>query len=212
MMRMAVSSLGRMDTTPNARFRICMENGMVLDAKAIIVTAPARYAERIFHTLKPEISYRLLDYRYDSIARVSLGYPAAQIGSIPHEPPPDYPISYLHQVTHPERVPPGHVLIQAGIRYEPDKGIPPDVVGELAALMGWSPSPVVERVTHWKEADPLMWLDDGHAATMRLIGHLLPDGIALAGSDYIATGQRPTLQDRITAGRAAAIKAVESGK
>lgn len=208
MMRMAVSTLGRVDHAPNARFSICMENGMVLDAKAIIVTAPARYAERIFHTLKPEISYRLLDYRYDHIARLSLGYRQSDVGTIPDEPPPDYPVSYIHSVAHPERVPPGHVLIQAGIRYEPDKGVLPDVVGEFAALMGWSLNPVMERVTLWKEADPLMWLDDQHPATIRLIQHLLPQGIALAGSDYIARNERPTLQDRITAGQAAAQKVI----
>lgn len=212
MMRMAVSTLGRMDYLPApagqpSRFAICMENGMVLDAKAIIVTAPARYAERIFHTLKPEISYRLLDYRYDAIARVSLGYRQQDVPHIPAEPPTDYPISYLYTLDHrltPERVPPGHVLIQAGIRYDPAKGIPADVVGELAALLGWSLSPVIERVTMWGEADPLMWLDDTHPTTMQTIQHLLPDGIALAGSDYLPTNDRPTLQARISAGQQAA--------
>jgi protoporphyrinogen oxidase len=206
MMRMAVSSLGRMDSR---RFSICMENGMVLDAKAIIVTAPARYAERIFHTLKPEISFQLLDYRYDNIARLSLGYQRIDALPMPDEPPADYPISYIHHVNHPERVPEGHVLVQAGIRYEPDKGLSPDIVGEFAALMGWNLNPVIERVTMWKEADPLMWVDDDHPQRMKLIQHLLPEGIALAGSDYIPKTERPTLQDRIEAGQAAAHKVIE---
>jgi protoporphyrinogen oxidase len=202
MMRMAVSTIGRMEN----RFAICMENGMVLDTRAIIVTAPARYAERIFHTLKPEISFRLLDYRYDSIARLSLGYSKQVTGQLPDEPPPDYPVSYLHHVDHPERVPAGHVLIQAGVRYLPEQGVSPDVVGEFATLMGLPLNPVVERVTVWKEADPLMWLDDNHAENMQVIQQLLPDGIALAGSDYLP--HRPTLQGRIAAGFAAAHRAV----
>lgn len=204
MMRMAVSTIGRMDYSATSRFSICMENGMVLDTRAIIVTAPARYAERIFQTLKPEISYRLLDYRYDHIARVSPGYRRADAPVIPAEPHPDYPVSYIHSVTLPERVPPDHVLIQAGVRYDPAKGVSPDVVGELAALMGWKLNPVVEEVSIWGEADPLMWLDDNHIATMQTIQHLLPEGVALAGSDYIAADRRPTLQDRISAGQQAA--------
>jgi protoporphyrinogen oxidase len=206
MMRMAVSSLGRMDSR---RYSICMENGMVLDAKAIIVTAPARYAERIFHTLKPEISFQLLDYRYDNIVRLSLGYRREDALPMPDEPPADYPISYIHHVTHSQRVPEGRVLVQAGIRYEPDKGVSPDIVGEFAALMGWNLNPVLERVTMWKEADPLMWLDDAHPERMALIQHLLPEGIALAGSDYIPKTERPTLQDRIEAGQTAAHKVIE---
>ncbi|HEX2620484.1 MAG TPA: hypothetical protein VHL11_10060, partial [Phototrophicaceae bacterium] len=208
MMRMAVSTIGRMNITPNAPLAICMENGMVLDTRAILVTAPARYAERIFHTLKPEISYRLLDYRYDRIARLSLGYRQDSIGTIPLEPPADYPISYLHSVTHPERVPAEHVLIQAGIRYDPAKGLSPDVVGEFAALMGWELNPVVEQVTVWGEADPLMWLDDQHSEQMQIIQYLLPDDVALAGSDYIVTDRRLTLQDRISAGQQAAQKLI----
>lgn len=204
MMRMAVSTIGRMDYTPDSRFSICMENGMVLDTRAIIVTAPARYAERIFHTLKPEISYRLLDYRYDSIARVSLGYRREDAPVIPAEPHPDYPVSYIHSLTLPERVPPDHVLIQAGVRYDPAKGLSPDVVGELAALMNWKLNPVVEEVSIWGETEPLMWLDDNHSATMQTIQHLLPDGVALAGSDYVITDHRPTLQERISAGQQAA--------
>jgi protoporphyrinogen oxidase len=210
MMRMAVSTLGWLELdNSRTRFGICMENGMLLDARAVIVTAPARYAERIFYTLKPEISVRLLDYRYDSIARVSLGYRADDAVSVPPASGlDDYPISYVHAVNHPRRVPSpaeDHVLMQVGVRYDPYKGIPSDVVGQVSALMGWSQSPLVERVTSWPEADPLMWLGDDHAERMDELQHLLPEGIALAGSDYLTTG-RPTLQDRFAAGQAAANK------
>jgi protoporphyrinogen oxidase len=202
MMRMAVSTIGQMDSD---RFAICMENGMVLDARAIIVAAPARYAERIFHTLRQEISHYLLDYRYDSIARVSLGYRRDDVEPIPMEPPPDFPVSYVHYAAGVPRVPEEYGLVQAGVRFDPGHGIPPDVVGELAALMGWPQNPVMERVTHWPEGDPLMWLDSDHEAVMKLIQVLLPDGVAIAGSDYIVTGDhRPTLQERIDSGQAAA--------
>jgi protoporphyrinogen oxidase len=75
MFRMAVSSLGRVDD----RFGVCLENGLVLDAKALIVAAPARYAERMFYSLQPEIGERLLRYHYDHITRISLGYRSEDI-------------------------------------------------------------------------------------------------------------------------------------
>nr|MCU0482482.1 FAD-dependent oxidoreductase [Anaerolineae bacterium] len=71
MHRMAVSTLGVMD---KGRFGICMENGLLLDAKAVIVTAPAKHAERLFYPLHYPISNLLRDYRYDTITRISVGY------------------------------------------------------------------------------------------------------------------------------------------
>jgi protoporphyrinogen oxidase len=199
MFRMAVSSIGRMDTR---RFAICMENGMVLDTSAILVATPARYAERIFYTLRPEMSFRLLDYRYDSIARVSLGYHRADLPDLPADPPADYPLTYLHVTDHPERVPPDHCLIQLGVRYERQKGLPIDLVGEIAALMDWPPDPVFDHISVWPESDPIMWLDEAHAKNIEILSHLLPDGIAIANSDYVTA--RPTLQNRIESGQQAA--------
>jgi hypothetical protein len=74
--------------------------------------------------------------------------------------------------------------------------------------MGWELNPVVEQVTVWGEADPLMWLDDQHSEQMQIIQYLLPDDVALAGSDYIVTDRRLTLQDRISAGQQAAQKLI----
>jgi hypothetical protein len=50
-----------------------------------------------------------------------------------------------------------------------------------------------------------MWLDDGHARAMARISDWLPDRVALAGSDYVVTGDHhPTLQERIEQGVQAA--------
>ncbi|HRL11265.1 MAG TPA: FAD-dependent oxidoreductase [Aggregatilineales bacterium] len=209
MLRMAVSTLGTLDTPRGTRFGVCLENGILLDAAAVIVAAPARYAERILHTLRQEISFQLLDYRYDSIVRVSLGYPVSAAPLLPDEPPADYPVCYIHTLTHaaaPERVPEGQVLVQAGIRYDPLKGLSPAVAGEFAALFGLPEQPVVQQVSVWPESDPIMWLDDAaHARAMVLISDWLPDGVALAGSDYVVTGDHhPTLGERIEHGRQAA--------
>ncbi|MDX1995551.1 MAG: FAD-dependent oxidoreductase [bacterium] len=206
MHRMAVSTLGQTDS---GTFLICMENGMVLDARALIVASPARFAERMFYTLVPEISFRLLDYRYDSIARVSIGYSDAAALDIPDEPPEDYPITAVHQTRQAGRVLPGGVLIQCGVRYDPAKGVPADLVGEITALFGWPQQPQVEHVAAWPESDPLMWLDDDHPATMADIQHLLPPGVALCGSDYIPTNEPPRLDERIRQGQQAARRVLD---
>lgn len=215
MMRMAVSSLGHFEgTRRNTRhFSICLENGMLLDAQALVVAVPARYAERLFYTLTPEISARLLDYRYDSIARISLGYRREDVPPLPLYPPDDYPISTIHLLDSrdaPARAPQGCVVLQTAIRYDPHKGLSPDIVGEFSALMGLPLNPLIEQVNVWTESDPIMWLDENHARTMAEVGYLLPDGVALVGSDYVVSTERPpTLNDRVEQGLKAAEKVAD---
>ncbi len=197
MRRMAVSTLGIMEAANGEkRFSICMENGIVLDARALVIAAPARHSERMLHTLVPEAAYLLREYRYDSIARVSLGYKRADLGNLPDEPPAGYPITTLHYTQDSRRVPDDCVLVQAGIRFDADKGVPPDLVGELSALMGWPQNPLAEHVAYWSEADPIMWVDDTHAATMQRVESLLPPGVVLTGNDYLASADGPPALDR----------------
>ncbi len=197
MRRMAVSTLGELDD----RFGICMENGMLLDAKAIIVAAPARYAERMFHTLVQEISFRLLNYRYDHVARLSFGYQRGDATLIPQQPPDDFPITGIYHTAEPERMPDDGVIVQVGLRYDPEKGVPADAIGETAALFGWTLNPRAEHIGVWTEADPAMWRDESHADNMRDVRAMLPAGVVLVGSDYLATGAPPRLDERIVVGR-----------
>ena len=110
-MRMAVSTIGRW----RRRFMICMENGMVFDAGALIVAAPARFAERMFHSFAPEIAEILRACHYDSIYRVSLGY--HKRGLPARLAPNDKTFPFLLMTDQPGRVPDDeHWLIQAGVR------------------------------------------------------------------------------------------------
>ena len=189
MKRMAVSSLGRLD---DGRFSICLENGLMLDATALIVAAPARYAERMFRALVPEIAGGLMDFRYDRLVRVSLGYRREVIKL-----PPDLPeamCAFCHWIEAAPRVPPGHILVQLGLRLDKAHFDPGEIVAHLRGATGW-PEPLVQRVDHWPEADPLTSPDD-----IAPLQSFLPDGVALIGSDYGS----PTIPERIAAGRAAA--------
>lgn len=201
MRRMAVSSVGSLG---NGRYGICLENGVMLDAAALIITAPAIYAEHMLRSLQPEVAYQLLDYRYDCVARVHLGYRREDVPPLPATPPDDYPITSWNWTEHPARVPAGHVLIEVGMRLSVEDEVPPNLPLQLAAAMRWPLNPVIQRVDYWPTAHPLTGRQPAHIATMALIDRLLPSDVALVGSDYRAH----RLDQRITQGRAAALKVV----
>jgi protoporphyrinogen oxidase len=194
LLRMAASSLGQVDN----QFTICLENGLMLTANALIVAAPARYAERLFRSLQPEISQRLSNYRYDTITRVSLGYRCREM-QFPLDLPWDMAFASFHWTDHPCRVPPDHLLLQLGVRIPPGRATPDVLVNTLQQQLDW-PKPVVAHVAYWPEADPLTCLMPDHAENVAAIERLLPDRIALVGSDYCAL----RWEERIEQGRAAA--------
>lgn len=181
LMRMAVSTIGQV----GGQFTVCMENGMVMQAAALIITIPARFAERLFYTFQPQISARLLNFHYDTITRVSLGYRSADI-PLPVEPPPDPGYAFGHWTDSPHRAPAGHVLLQVGVRFALADTPPAQMVSELARTMNWPQQPVVSRVDYWPESHSLSPHTPQHDATMSEIEALLPPGIALAGGDYRA--------------------------
>ncbi len=193
--RMAVSTIGQID----GRYAICMENGMVMDAAALIITAPARFAERMFYTFNPEISLRLLKFHYDTITRVSLGYREADI-SLPISPPPDPGYAFGHWTNNPYRVPEGHVLLQVGLRFPLDRTTPEKMIAETTRSMDWSPEPVISRVDYWPESHSLASYSADHDAIMTEIESLLPPGVVLAGNDYRAN----RFEDRVLHGQQAA--------
>ncbi len=198
--RMAVSSLGQ----AGSGFALCLENGMVLTAPALIVAAPAPYAGRMLYSLRPRVGKALRAFHHDSITRVSLGYRRADI-PLPVPPPPDTGFAFCHWTEHAARVPPGHVLLQLGLRMVPPDIEAQQIIAELQANMGWPPTHVVARVDHWPGSHCLEVHEPEHPARMAELRAQLPPGIALIGSDYGA----PLLEDRVRQARAAA-RAIEA--
>lgn len=194
--RMAVSTLGQIDQ----QFAVCLENGMVMNASALIVTAPARHAERMFYTFQPEISQRLLNHHYDQITRVSLGFRRGEIEP-PRIGPPDVGYAFGRWTDSEHRAPPDHLLIQVGLRYPLPQSTPEALIAEVLRVMRW-PQPVVSRVDYWPESHSLMHYSSDHMANIAGIEALLPSGVALAGSDYRAS----RFEDRMLHGQEAAKK------
>lgn len=195
--KMALSSLGEVD----GRFALCMENGLMLDARAIIVAAPARHVERMFRTFVPEVSLRLMDYGYDSIIRVALGYRTEDIKIPGRRAWGDVHCAFYQATEHPDRAPAGHTLVQLGMRYSLDRTTPEALMSAIKHDFGW-PEPLVHQVSKWAEADPLPPHTVHFRDNMQTLESFLPDGVALAGSDYAGLG----LGERIASGRAAARK------
>ncbi len=205
LMRMAVSSLGYRNGENDAQgFAICMENGMVLDARALIVAVPARYAERLFYTLEPQLGALLLAHRYDHLVRLSLGYPRAAV-ELPPWLPEDVAFPFALWTDHPARVPDGQVLLQIGIRVNAAHVPPESLAGSVLARLGWETA-LVQRVHTWSEADSLSAHEDGFEDWLAQVRALLPPGIALVGSDYLrhTRPDDPALPGRVAGGRAAA--------
>jgi protoporphyrinogen oxidase len=193
--RMAVSGIIR----AGGGFEVCLENGIVLSARAVIVAAPARRAAHILAGLIPELALELLDYRYDSVARVMLGLNAADVTPEVEARAAGAPIKFVEWFALPERVPPGHVLLRAGVRLDADAAATPDAARVLVeARLGVKP--VIAWTHYWAEADPLTLYLPEHAALMARIDAALPAGIALIGSDYRAR----RFDERIAEARAAA--------
>ncbi len=195
LLRMAVSSLGR----DGAAFGVCLENGLLLNARALIVAAPARYAAHMLHALQAEIGLRLLDYGYDTISRVSLGYRRDQITD-PDRRLRDMGLPFYHEIEHPSRAPAGSVLVHVGVRFPLPQTTPPALIAAVQKQFDWPENPLVSWVTYWPEADPIPPHTPGFREQMAALKSLLPKRIALVGSDYDGVN----LGQRVAAGRAAA--------
>ena len=210
--RMAVSSVGRLEA--GDRLGVCLENGVLMTARAVIVTVPARYAAHLLWTISPDISLLLEDYQYERVARVSLGFrreDAPQItpniddwktrlGIGPE-------LKFLQSYDLPSHVPEGGVLLRAGWRFDGEF----DAEAAAAAVRRLiqpltDAAPVAARAYFWSEADALTRYLPEHSRTMDAIEALLPPNVALAGSDYRARH----FDHRVIQGIAAAEKIIRA--
>lgn len=199
MMRMAVSSVGELD---NGRFGICLENGLLLDAKALILAVPARFAERFFYGYITPITEHLLPYKYDTLVRASVVLSLDDWRDTVTLPEAVFTLTTFDDA----RIPAGNMLKQFGIRYSGDASqVAPMLKIVESVLRHYG---LHSRYTHfWAEADPISCYEADHAKTMTAIHDLLPPGIALIGSDYTLSPPRvglANLTDRINQGIQAA--------
>jgi protoporphyrinogen oxidase len=192
MMRMAVSSVGELE---NGHFGICLENGLLLDAKALILALPARYAERLFYGYITPITELLLPYKYDTLVRASVVISLDDWRDSIQLPE----VVFTHTTFDASRIPAGNMLKQFGIRYEGDASNVEQMLKLVASVLHYYS--LKSKFTHfWAEADSLSCYDTDHAQRSAAIQDLLPPGIALIGSDYTVSPARlglANLADRL---------------
>lgn len=202
LMRMAVSSIGEME---DGRCGICLENGLLLAADALLLAVPAHYAERMFYGYIRELSDELRDFHYDQIVRINLTFTADEVPETLTMPP-DVAYVYAHQSRHPARVPAGTALMQVGMRVAPELRDASSIIDCLCADLKL-PTPQSTWLHAWDKADPLTPGEHDFAERMTRIRAALPPRIALVGSDYLPLVSVPgvaALGERIEAARQAA--------
>ncbi len=208
MRRMAVSSIGFID---DRRLGICLENGLMLETKGVVAAVPARYAEHMLRSLSMDAALRLLDYEYDPTIRVSLGYHRSDLITFDIDQVMERasvagtPLKFLQLYVHeelPERIPPEHVMLRAGLRLS-DTVQPGEALKFVTGAVE-SPQPLAHSVGWWPEGDPLTRYLPEHTAIMDALEMSLPPNVALVGSDYRAR----RLNEQVEQGMAAARKIV----
>jgi len=172
LMRMALSSIGGLE---GGSMALCMENGLMLNARAIILALPARYAERVFYGYRTEITEHLLDYRYDNLFRLSYGYrdPVELLD------PPE--AAFISRFSLPER---GGMIVQVGIPTTRQSALPDEEARSLCAAWGW-PAPDALYSHYWAEANPVTPHTSEYPAWRETLMAMLPPHVALIGSDYV---------------------------
>ena len=209
LMRMALSSIGRL----GSRFTLCLENGIMLDAGALILAVPARYAARMLYNLSPHAAALLAEFQYDSLARVSLGCRKSDLPAAFSSPPAD--CAFRLQTDAPGRVPDSaHVLLQLALRCDAAIG-EQELIAKAVRYLGIR-QPIAAYAHRWAEADLLSSSDAGHARRIDEIRAKLPPGISLIGSDYCLRAPQQggvvQLDERLDMGRDAARAAVGASR
>ncbi|GAB1421311.1 hypothetical protein MASR2M15_14680 [Anaerolineales bacterium] len=176
--RMAVSSVGYED----GDYLLCLENGMLLNSKAILLAVPARYLERMFYGYIPELSEIFRSFYYDYLMRVNLIYEEEK-GQIPDSMPPSMDIPFLYWTDSAYRVAAGHLLMQLGVRVF-DHFNEVQILESIRRSFGFEHAPVYSHMSLWREADLMSPLGSDHGQQMEAIKQLLPEGIAICGSDF----------------------------
>ncbi|MCA9913763.1 MAG: FAD-dependent oxidoreductase [Anaerolineae bacterium] len=172
LMRMAVSSIGQLE---DERFGVCLENGLLLQARAIIIAIPLRYAERLFYGYITEITEQLLSLKTRSLQRVTLGFDQSLPRLLPDETTP-----FILQTSHPARVPAGHTMLQFGVAADAPV---PDMIEQIRQHHDL-PKPAMSFLSHASESLTLPVEPALAQQKIQAIRAKLPAKVALIGSDY----------------------------
>jgi oxygen-dependent protoporphyrinogen oxidase len=202
-------------------FRIEMAGGEAVQARAVILTAPAYVAANLLQDRDPDLARRCADVPYSSAVTVALAFRRENVahplqGSgfvVPRlERSPILAATWLSSKW-PHRAPDGHVLLRTflgGTRDttaidRPDDMLVNASVRALTPLLGLRGAPLFFRIYRWERANAQH--EVGHLARMAAIDQALArhPGVFLTGSGFRGVG----IPDCIADARATARQAVK---
>jgi protoporphyrinogen/coproporphyrinogen III oxidase len=183
-------------------YRVRLHNGEILDADAVILTAPAFSAADLVERLQPELAAGLRKIRYVTTGTVSLAYAKRDIGEpldgyglvIPRTERRRINAVTISSAKFAHRAPADAALLRVfvGGSRNPEVaelGDGPLVElarAELRDILGVRAEPLWSRIYRWPRSNPQY--DVGHLARIHALEALCPAGLFLAGSAYRGVG------------------------
>ena len=212
------------DPTAARPYRVRLEDGEVLDADAVVLTAPSFAAADLVERFQPELATGLRRIRYVTTGTVSLAYAKSAIGApldgyglvIPRTERRRINAVTISSSKFTHRAPDDAVLLRVfvGGSRNPDVAELDDLPllelarAELRGILGIRAEPLWSRIYRWPRSNPQY--DVGHLAHIDALEALCPAGLYLAGSAYRGVGIPDCArQGRDTAANALAALAVQ---
>ncbi|HWQ14351.1 MAG TPA: protoporphyrinogen oxidase [Roseiflexaceae bacterium] len=206
------------DPAASRPYRLCLDDGTLLEANAVVLTAPAYAAADLLAPLAPALAAALRTIRYVSTGTITLAYRRADVGSlldgygvvIPRAEGRQVNAVTLSSLKFRHRAPEDHLLVRVfvGGSRTPEALALDDTAllalarEELRAILGIDAEPLFARVYRWQDANPQY--DVGHLERVAALDALCPEGLYLAGSAYRGVG----IPDCVRQGREAGERAL----
>jgi oxygen-dependent protoporphyrinogen oxidase len=206
------------DPTAARPYRVRLDDGELLEADALILTAPSFVAADLVAPFGPELAIGLRQIRYVTTATVSLAYPSSDIGKpldgfglvIPRSEQRRINAVTVTSSKFVHRAPEGYTLLRVfvGGSRNPRVAELDDITllelvrDELRATIQIDSAPLWSRIYRWPHSNPQY--DVGHLDRIDALEALCPEGLYLSGSAYRGVG----IPDCVRQGQAAAEKAI----
>lgn len=190
------------DPSASQPYRVRLQSGEILDADAVILTAPAFSAADLVEQIQPQLAAGLRQIRYVTTGTVSLAYAKRDIGEpldgyglvIPRTERRRINAVTISSAKFAHRAPADAALLRVfvGGSRNPaaaeldDAPLVELARAELRDILGIRAEPLWSRIYRWPRSNPQY--DVGHLARVDALEALCPAGLYLAGSAYRGVG------------------------
>lgn len=201
-------------------YRVQLEDGAILHADAVVLTAPSFVAADLVESFQPELAASLRRIRYVTTGTLSLAYAKSAIGApldgyglvIPRTERRRINAVTISSAKFTHRAPDDAVLLRVfvggsrnpAVAELDDAPLLELVCAELHDILGICAEPLWSRIYRWPRSNPQY--DVGHLAHIDALEALCPAGLYLAGSAYRGVG----IPDCARQGKDAAARALEA--